>query len=82
LEVEDTGAGIAPEDLPHVFERFYRADRGRTRERGGSGLGLTIAQELVRLQGGAMGVESAPGQGARFWFTLPVCHGCRGSKTT
>jgi len=82
LEVEDTGAGIAPEDLPHVFERFYRADRGRTRERGGSGLGLTIAQELVRLQGGAMGVESAPGQGARFWFTLPVCHGCGGSKTT
>lgn len=71
VEVEDTGAGIAPEDLPHVFERFYRADRGRSRERGGSGLGLTIARELVRLQGGAMGVESAPGQGARFWFTLP-----------
>ncbi|MGQ9928431.1 MAG: sensor histidine kinase [Chloroflexaceae bacterium] len=82
LEVEDTGAGIAPEDLPHVFERFYRADRGRTREQGGSGLGLTIAQELVRLQGGVMGVQSAPGQGARFWFTLPVCQECHGSKTT
>jgi two-component system OmpR family sensor kinase/two-component system sensor histidine kinase BaeS len=82
LEVEDTGAGIAPEDLPHVFERFYRADRGRTRERGGSGLGLTIAHELVRLQGGAMGVESAPGQGARFWFTLPVCHGCSGADVS
>ncbi|MCX7789008.1 MAG: HAMP domain-containing histidine kinase [Chloroflexaceae bacterium] len=78
LEVEDTGAGIAPEDLPHVFERFYRADRGRAREHGGSGLGLTIAHELVRLQGGRMGVESAPGRGARFWFTLPVCHGRSG----
>lgn len=72
LEVEDTGAGIAPEDLPHIFERFYRADRGRARENGGSGLGLTIAHQLVRLQGGTMGVESAPGQGARFWFTLPT----------
>lgn len=82
LEVEDTGTGIAPEDLPHVFERFYRADRGRTRDRGGSGLGLTIAHELVRLQGGAMGVESAPGQGARFWFTLPVCDGCSGADVS
>lgn len=82
LEVEDTGAGIAPEDLPHVFERFYRADRGRTREHGGSGLGLTIAHELVRLQGGAMGVASAPGQGARFWFTLPVCDGCSGADVS
>ncbi|MFQ3661239.1 MAG: ATP-binding protein [Chloroflexaceae bacterium] len=72
LEVEDTGAGIAPEDLPHVFERFYRADRGRARENGGSGLGLTIANQLVRLQGGTMGVESVPGRGARFWFTLPA----------
>ena len=66
-------AGIAAEDLPHVFERFYRADHhGRAREAGGSGLGLAITRQLVRLQGGVVGVESAPGQGARFWFSLPT----------
>ena len=73
FSVSDTGEGIAADDLPHVFERFYRADhRGRAREAGGSGLGLAITSQLVRLQGGTIGVESAPGQGARFWFALPV----------
>jgi two-component system OmpR family sensor kinase/two-component system sensor histidine kinase BaeS len=72
FEVADTGAGIALADLPHVFERFYRADRGRAREQGGSGLGLAITRQLVLLQGGQIGVESTPGQGARFWFTLPA----------
>jgi signal transduction histidine kinase len=72
VEVSDTGAGIAAADLPHVFERFYRADRGRARADGGSGLGLAITRQLVRLQGGTIGVESAPGQGSRFWFTLPT----------
>lgn len=72
IEVSDTGAGIAEADLPHVFERFYRADRGRARSDGGSGLGLAITHQLVRLQGGTIGVESRPGQGSRFWFTLPV----------
>ncbi|NJN16572.1 MAG: HAMP domain-containing histidine kinase [Oscillochloris sp.] len=70
--VDDTGNGIAPADVPHVFERFYRADKGRARETGGSGLGLAITAQLARLQGGTIGVSSEPGQGARFWFTLPV----------
>jgi len=72
VAVEDSGAGIAPEDLPHVFERFYRADRGRARAAGGSGLGLAIARQLIQLQGGTIGVESTPGQGSRFWFVLPL----------
>jgi signal transduction histidine kinase len=72
VAVADSGAGIAPEDLPHVFERFWRADRARTRERGGSGLGLAIARAFVERQGGHIGVRSAPGQGTRFWFTLPL----------
>ncbi|MFN3704681.1 MAG: sensor histidine kinase [Thermoflexales bacterium] len=69
--VHDTGSGIAPEDLPHVFDRFYRADRARTRGSGGSGLGLAIVKSLVQLMGGEVGVESALGRGSRFWFTLP-----------
>ncbi len=72
FEVVDTGVGIAADELAHVFERFYRADRGRAREEGGSGLGLAIARQLVTLQGGAIGADSTPGQGSRFWFTLPT----------
>jgi two-component system OmpR family sensor kinase len=72
FEVADTGTGIASADLPHVFERFYRADRGRAREQGGSGLGLAITRQLVLLQGGQIGVESTPGQATRFWFMLPA----------
>lgn len=71
VEVADTGIGIAPADLPRVFERFYRVDPSRARETGGSGLGLTIAKRIVEAHGGAMGVESTLGQGTRFWFTLP-----------
>jgi len=69
--VSDTGEGIPPEDLPHVFDRFYRADRSRARATGGSGLGLTIAQQLVRAHGGDIGVQSRPGEGTTFAFTLP-----------
>ncbi|MGQ9548673.1 MAG: sensor histidine kinase [Roseiflexus sp.] len=72
IRVIDTGPGIPPDDLPHVFDRFWRADRGRARAQGGAGLGLTIARQLVLAHGGTIGVESEPGKGACFWFTLPV----------
>jgi signal transduction histidine kinase len=72
VSVADTGTGIAPEDLPHIFERFYRADSSRSRATGGSGLGLTIARRLVESHGGTIGVESALGQGSCFTFTLPI----------
>jgi signal transduction histidine kinase len=72
IGVADTGAGIAPEDLPHIFERFYRADSSRSRATGGSGLGLTIARRLVEAHGGRIAVASEPGRGSRFTFTLPV----------
>ena len=70
--VADTGVGIAPEHLPHLFERFYRVDRARARARGGSGIGLTIARALVEAQGGTIGVESAGvGRGTTVTITLP-----------
>ncbi len=72
VAVEDTGRGIPPEDLPHVFERFYRADRSRTRTRGGSGLGLAIAKQLVEMQGGRISATSRPGHGSVFAFWLPL----------
>jgi signal transduction histidine kinase len=70
--VRDTGAGIAAEDLPHVFDRFYRADRSRSRATGGAGLGLAIVKQLVEAHGGRIEVQSELGQGTRFTFTLPV----------
>jgi len=75
LQVEDTGAGIAPEHLPRLFERFYRADPARTRESGGTGLGLAIVKEIAEAHGGTVAVESTPGQGTRFTVTLPACAG-------
>ena len=71
IGVADTGDGIPPEDLPYVFERFYRADPSRVRATGGAGLGLTIARRLVEAHGGTIGVESEVGKGSRFSFTLP-----------
>lgn len=71
VTVRDSGEGIRSEDLPRVFERFYRGEKSRSRATGGSGLGLAIAQGIVRAHGGEMRVESAPGQGACFIFTLP-----------
>jgi two-component system OmpR family sensor kinase/two-component system sensor histidine kinase BaeS len=68
----DSGPGIAAADLPQVFERFWRAERSRSREHGGSGLGLAIARELIETQGGRIGVASEVGVGSTFWFTLPV----------
>ena len=64
--VADTGIGIPPEDLPHVFERFYRTDASRTRATGGFGLGLAIVRDLVQAMGGSVSVESTVGQGSRF----------------
>jgi len=72
VSVRDTGTGIAPEHLPYVFDRFYRADKSRARQTGGAGLGLAIAKQLVVAHGGSITVESAAGQGSTFTFTLPV----------
>jgi signal transduction histidine kinase len=71
VEVSDTGAGIPREHLPHIFERFYRADPSRARETGGAGLGLAIARQLAQAQGGSISVESDPGRGTTFTVTLP-----------
>ena len=70
LRVRDTGMGIDPADLPHIFERFYRADRARSRQ--GTGLGLPIAQTLVEQHGGHITAESTPGKGSTFSVWLPL----------
>ncbi len=72
VTVTDTGEGIEPEDLPYVFDQFYRGEKSRSHATGGSGLGLAIAKRIVEAHGGVIGVESEPGQGALFWFTLPM----------
>ena len=71
VSVRDTGAGIAADDLPYVFERFYRADKSRSRATGGAGLGLAIARQVIQAHGGQIEVESQVGQGTQFTFTLP-----------
>lgn len=71
VEIHDSGEGIQPEDLPLVFERFYRGEKSRNRATGGAGLGLAIAKGIVEAHGGQIGVESTPGQSTRFHFTLP-----------
>ncbi|MBI3763242.1 MAG: HAMP domain-containing protein [Chloroflexi bacterium] len=72
ISVRDTGTGIAPEDLPHVFDRFYRADRSRARATGGSGLGLTIAKQIVEAHEGQIWAQSWLGAGSTFAFSLPL----------
>lgn len=72
IAVIDTGIGIAKEDLPFVFERFWRADRSRSRYSGGSGIGLAIVRRLVELQNGRIQVESELGKGSIFRFCLPI----------
>jgi two-component system, OmpR family, sensor histidine kinase BaeS len=72
LSVRDTGVGIAEEDLPHIFERFYRADKSRNRMTGGAGIGLTITKSIVEAHGGSIIVESAPGMGTEFRVCLPA----------
>jgi len=72
VAVTDTGEGIPDEDLPNIFERFYRVDKSRTRATGGTGLGLTIAKRLIEAHGGSIKVHSELGKGSRFTFTLPI----------
>lgn len=71
VDVTDSGPGIAAEDLPHVFERFYRGEKSRNRRDGGAGLGLAIAQGIVEAHGGEISVRNMPGAGAAFSFTIP-----------
>lgn len=72
FELVDSGIGIAPEDLPHIFDRFYQVDTSSTRAYGGTGIGLALAHELIELLGGTISVESAVGVGTTFRLTLPV----------
>jgi signal transduction histidine kinase len=73
IAVADTGSGIDPDELPYVFDRFYRPDKSRSRASGGSGLGLAIVKQLVEAHAGHVWVESRPGQGTTFFFTMPCC---------
>jgi two-component system phosphate regulon sensor histidine kinase PhoR len=80
--VRDDGPGLPREALGRVFERFYRVDRNRSREQGGTGLGLAIVKHIVQSHGGEVRVESEPGQGATFYFTLPRRSGQAGVRAT
>jgi two-component system phosphate regulon sensor histidine kinase PhoR len=68
----DTGIGIPAQDLPRIFERFYKVDRSRNREVGGTGLGLAIAKHLIEGHGGRLWADSKEGRGSTFYFTLPL----------
>jgi two-component system sensor histidine kinase BaeS len=70
--VADSGAGISADDLPHIFDRFYRADRSRSRHRGGAGLGLAIVKWIAEAHGGQIEVTSTPGAGSQFTLLLPL----------
>jgi len=79
VSVADTGEGIPAEDLPNIFERFYRVDKSRARGTGGSGLGLTIARRLIEAHGGTIEARSEQGKGSRFSFTIPIVPDNHGS---
>lgn len=76
LRISDTGEGIAPEDLPMIWERFYKGDKSRTRTQGGTGLGLAIAKRIIEGHGGQINVESKLNEGTTFNIVLPVKHSC------
>ena len=70
-KVRDNGVGIPPEDLDHIFDRFYRVDKARSRETGGTGLGLSIVRQLVKLENGTIRVDSTYGEGSEFTVVFP-----------
>lgn len=71
VQFTNSGEGIREEDLPHIFERFFRAEKSRSREWGGAGIGLAIVKQIVEAHGGTVGANSTPGQNS-VWFTLPL----------
>ncbi len=75
IQVADTGGGISPDDMPHIFDRFWRADRSRSRQSGGSGLGLSITRQLIEAHGGRIDVKSTQGEGTTFTVELPSTSG-------
>jgi signal transduction histidine kinase len=77
VTVADTGLGIAPRDLPHLFEPMYRAEPSRSRDTGGTGLGLTIARRIFRAHGGDLTAANRPAGGAAFTATVPLLHEIR-----
>lgn len=77
ISVSDAGCGIPAEHLPRLFERFYRVDRGRSRQVGGTGLGLSIVKHIVQAHGGTITVVSEPGKGSTFTLTLPPAKSLR-----
>jgi signal transduction histidine kinase len=81
VAVADTGPGIAPEHLPRLFDRFYRVDMARSREDGGTGIGLAIARSVVEAHGGRIWAESEPGKGSTFTFELPVAVSSTGDRS-
>ena len=74
ISVLDTGIGISKADVPHIFDRFWRADKARSREQGGAGLGLSIARWIVEMHHGSINVESELGRGSTFQVQVPLDH--------